>query len=118
MLYTAGMGLERGRQPGQQGGLGSILGPVTLGWWVCWRGSCPGLPGPRSCACWQRHLGSAHVVQGLVGHEASSGGCWVTWGPMWAPQESLGPSPRPAPHRLTLRANSGRTKAARCMSEL
>lgn len=53
MLYTAGIGLEaelhtqEDRQSAQQGRPGSVLGPVTLGWWASQRGSCPGLVRPR-----------------------------------------------------------------------
>lgn len=89
-LYTAGTGwrmnaTQRGgdRQSAQQGRPGSTPGPVTLSWWTRWRGSCPGLAGPRRLGGsgapgprqrQQRCVGSAHIIQGLVGQEASSVG--------------------------------------------
>lgn len=88
VLHTTGVGLKAechrerktDRQSTRQGQASSILGPVTLGWWArsggliqCWQGpSTLGAPWPRSWAV--PAVGSAHVVQGLVGHEALSGG--------------------------------------------
>lgn len=133
VLYTAGVGLEaechrerRGRAA-RRGRPGGIRGPVTLGWWVCRRGSGPGLPGPRSWAPWPEVLGGVSggtwaqltSFRAWWEHEASSGGRRVERGWRGGPSGSPGSPARPAPPgRLTLRANSGRTKAARCTSEL
>lgn len=43
----------------------------------CRQGSCPGHPGPRPGAGSQRHLGSAHITEGLVGKLRQDEGCPV-----------------------------------------
>lgn len=100
---------HRNTESAQQGRPGSILGPVTLGWWasqhgvlsrvgearVPWR-----LPGPVQDPgrCWQWHLGSAHIIQGLVGHEGAQQGAQGMKGKdscqgAWVPHCPAGPSP-------------------------
>ena len=132
MLYTAGIGLvaechpEEDRQSTWQGQPDSILGPVTVSWWASQQGSCPGLVGPR---CPRGSL--SEVMGGISSSTRAQLTSFRAWKDTRPRQEGAGlggwarwpfrePWVCPAPRQvgLTFRANSGRTKAARCTSEL
>ena len=135
MLYTAGIGLvaerhpEEDRHSTQQGQPDSVLGPCNsqlVGEPAGVLSGAGGTQVPQRLPVrghgrrQQQYPGSAHIIQGLEGHKASSGGGWAGGGARWPFREPWVP---PAPQgvgvgRLTFRANSGRTKAARCTSEL